>query len=422
MNSTNLCPASVIPTGSATLAAIAMMSLTLNTTATDWPCWRGPNQNGLSAETGWLTEWPKDGLKTVWKAEVGSGYGTVSVSQGRLYVLGNTADQDTVYCLDALTGKTVWKHTYDCAAKDPNGYHGPRGTPTVDGDRIYSVSRKGHLFCLDAATGAVKWSKNFVTDFAGEIPKWGYAISPPVVGDWLIVEPGGAENSVVALKKDSGEVGWHAGSDPAAYSTPVVFDRKGERCLAVFTAKGLVGRLLKNGQEVFRFPWKTSYDVNAATPIVADSQIFISSGYGTGCALVDVGGDAVKEVWKNKNMRNHVNSCVLWQGYYYGFDDNELKCLDAATGAVKWSEGKYNKGSVMLAEGKLILYSNKGKLGLAEATPAGYRELAYVTALEVRSSYPGKAKNDSWAVPVLANGKMYCRSQDDLVCLDVAGK
>jgi outer membrane protein assembly factor BamB len=149
---------------------------------------------------------------------------------------------------------------------------------------------------------------------------------------------------------------------------------------------------------------------------------FISSGYDSGCVLLDVESNPVKEVWRNRNMRNHCNSCVLWKGFLYGFDESELKCVDFATGEVKWSEGKYGKGSVMVADGKLLIYSQGAQLGLAEATPDGDKELAFVRALEMRSSYPANPRTETWALPVLANGKIYCRSQNDLVCLDPAGK
>jgi outer membrane protein assembly factor BamB len=409
--------------------------------ADDWPQWRGPNRDGVSKETGWLTTWPAEGPKRLWQAEVGTGYGTVSVSKGRLYVLGNTDNTDTVYCLDAATGASVWKHSYPCLAKDERaGYHGPRATPTVDGDRVYTVSRHGHLFCLDAASGSVKWSKDMVNDLGGSEPVdgddkgWGYACSPLVEGKWLIVEAGGKGTSapepasaapgasVVALDKQTGKVVWKVGNDRAGYSSPVAFDLKGRRCLAVFTAGGPVVRLVKDGSELWRRDWKTAYEVNAATPIVNEGKLFISSGYNRGCALFDLNASPPAPVWQSKAMRNHCNSCVLWQGHLYGFDESQLKCLEWATGQVKWGENKYRKGSVLVADGKLILYSEDGKLGIAEATPAGYKELAFTQAIKVRSSYPGKAERPTWAVPVLANGRIYCRSQDDLVCLDLRGK
>jgi outer membrane protein assembly factor BamB len=332
--------------------------------------------------------------------------------------MGNTADQDSVYCLDANTGKEIWKFTYDCSAKDRNGYHGVRCTPTVDGDLVFTTSRQGHLFCLGATDGKVKWSKEFGKDFGGKTPTWGFSISPLVEGELLIVEPGGPEASVVALKKSTGEEVWRSAGSPAGYSSPIAYDLNGERCVAVFGAQGASGRRVKDGKELWSFPWKTSYDVNAATPIIEGSKVFVSSGYGVGCGLYDISANPPRELWKNKNMRNHVNSCVLWKGYLYGFDENSLKCLDLATGEAKWSEGKYGKGSVMLADGKLLLYSERGQLGLAEPNPEGYKEIAFFQALEVRQSYPGGASKQTWAAPVLANGKIYCRSQDDLVCLD----
>ena len=402
----------------ALLGGFLTLTLTLPLFATDWPQWRGPNRDGISTESGLSGSWPKEGLKQVWKAEVGSGYGTVSVSQGRLYIMGNTADKDTVYCLDAATGKEAWKFSYDCPAKDQNGYHGTRSTPTVDGDLVFTTSRHGHLFCLGAADGKVKWSKEFGKDFGGKTPTWGFAISPLVEGSLLIVEPGGPEASVVALDKKTGAEVWKSGSLPAAYSSPVAYTLNGERCLAVFNARGAAGHRISDGKELWNLPWKTSYDVNAATPIVDGSKLFVSSGYGTGCALYDLSANPPTELWKNKDMRNHVNSCVLWNGHLYGFDEGSLKCMDFASGEVKWSERKYGKGSVMLAAGKLLLYSERGQLGLADATPEAYKELAFVQALEVRPSYPGGAAKQTWAAPVLANGKIYCRSQDDLVCLD----
>jgi outer membrane protein assembly factor BamB len=218
---------------------------------------------------------------------------------------------------------------------------------------------------------------------------------------------------VVAFDKATGKEIWKNGDDEAGYSSLLAFDQGGQRCLAVFCKDFIVGRRLDNGAELWRMPWKTSYGVNAATPIVQGNLLFISSGYNTGCALLELGAGGVKEVWRNKTMRNHVNSCVLWEGHLYGFDDNQLKCLDFKTGEAKWNEGGYGKGALMLADGKLILFGDRGKLGVAEATPAAFRELAKFQVLGGR---------DTWASPLLANGRIYCRSQQDLVALDVKAK
>ena len=392
---------------------VVLTGLSAVTRADDWPRWRGPHFDGISRETGWLTQWPAEGPKQVWKASVGIGYASCAVSQGRLYTMGNTEEEDSVYCLDALTGKELWKHTYPCTAKDPNGYLGPRCTPTVDGNRVYSVSRRGQFFCLDTATGKVIWEKDFPKDYGAKIPTWGFAGSPLIEGGWVICEVGGAGSSVVAFDKATGQEVWKTGNDAIAYSSIVPFDQKGQRCLAELNAAGILGRNAKDGAELWRFPWKTSYDVNAATPIVSDGKVFVSSGYNKGCALIDFSSGEAKAVWQNKKMRNHVASCVLWKGCLYGFDESKFKCLDWATGEEKWAEARYGKGCVSAAGDKFIVYSDKGRVAVVDPSPEGCKEICGFQVLT------GK---DTWAIPVLANGRLYCRSQQDLVCLDVSGK
>lgn len=379
----------------------------------DWAQWLGPKRNGISSESQWLHQWPAAGPAQLWKANVGIGLASMSVSNGKLYTMGNTEENDSIYCLDAKTGKELWRHSYPCSSKDPNGYPGPRCTPTVDGNRVYSLSRNGHFFCLDAATGKVVWSKEFPKDYGAKVPTWGYAGSPLMEGDWVITEVGGNGSSVVAFNKANGQEAWKAGDDVIGYSSILAFDDKGQRCLAVFSAAGIVGRSAKDGKELWRHPWKTSYDVNAATPVIADGKVFVSSGYGKGCALIDFSSGTAKVVWEHKKMRNHVATCILSQGHLYGFDENQLKCLDLATGEEKWAEKAYGKGCLFLAGDKWVIYSDRGRVATAELTPAGCKEISGFQVLT------GK---DTWAIPVLANGRLYCRSAQDLVCLDVAAK
>jgi outer membrane protein assembly factor BamB len=381
--------------------------------AADWPQWRGPNRDGISKETGWSSKWSEQGPKKLWEGSVGIGYSSFSVGGGKLYTMGNAQEVDNVLCFDAETGKQLWKHEYPCSSKDPNGYPGTRCTPTIDGDRVYSVSRQGQLFCLQTATGKVVWSKDFTKDFAGQVPTWGFSGSPWIEKDWVLVEAGGAGASVVALNKSTGAAVWKSGDDGAGYASLIAFDNGGNRCLAQFAKESIVGHRMKDGSELWRFPWKTSWGVNAATPIIAGDDMFLSSGYGFGCARLKMASSGLTEVWHNKNMRNHVNSCVLVDGYVYGYDESELKCLDWKTGEVKWGTKAYGKGSLMCADHKLILYGQTGKLGVAEATPAEFKELASAQILT------GK---DTWAPPVLANGRIYLRSLDKMVALDVKGR
>lgn len=397
-------------------AALALSAPALahaQTESFDWPQWRGPKRTGISAEKDFIAQWPKEGPRRLWAAKVGIGYSSVSVVGQRLYTMGNVNDVDHVLCLDTTTSKLVWDYQYPCTAADPNGYPGPRCTPTVDGNYVFTVSRNGHLLCLNATNGALLWTKSLLNDFGGNIPTWGFAGSPLVEGELLILETGSSGRSVVALEKKSGRLVWANGNAGAGYASPVAFDLARDRAVAVFSAAGLTGRAVSNGRVLWHYNWRTSYDVNAATPIVLDDKIFISSGYGSGCALLQMSATAIQPVWSNKNMRNHFSSCVLWQGHLYGFDDSQFRCLDVITGAVKWFTPAYGKGSLMLADGKLLLYGERGRLGLADATPAGFHEHAAAQVL---------GGNSTWAPPVLSNGRIYCRSLGDLVSLDVSGK
>jgi outer membrane protein assembly factor BamB len=378
--------------------------------ADDWPQWRGPNRDGISKETGWLAKWPGNGPNKLWEARLGVGYSSHAVANGRVYTMGNIEETDYVYCLDANTGKEIWKYDYACSSKDPNGYPGPRCTPTVDSDRVYTLSREGHFFCFNAQNGKVLWSKDFKKDFGGKVPTWGFSGSALIEKNLVLVEVGGPGNSVVAMNKQNGQVVWKNGNDPVGYSSLVAYDYNNQRNLAVFPKDAVVGRAMAGGKELWRFPWKTSYGVNAATPIVQGDKVFISSGYNFGCVQLQFSQNPPKVVWQNKSMRNHVNSCVLWQNHLYGFDESELKCLSWEDGSTKWSQKGFGKGSLILADNKLLIYGDTGKLAVAEASPDSYKEISNAQVLG------GKA---TWASPVLANGKIFCRNLDTIICLDV---
>jgi len=382
--------------------------------AEDWPRWRGPDANGISKETGWSTQWPADGPKQVWKAKVGIGFASFSVSQSRVYTMGNSKDTDTVFCFDANSGAMIWQHSYP-AKLDPKYYEGgPSATPTVDGDRIYTFSKRGLFNCLDATQGTVHWSKNLMEELKAEMPTWGFASSVLIEGDLALLNVGSAG---AAFDKKSGKVVWSSGTEQAGYSTPVPFKAGGELAAALAIKKDVVAVRVKDGKELWRHPWKTSYDVNAADPIVSGSKVFVSSGYNHGGSVFDVSVSPPKTVWENKEMRNHFNGCVLFGGFLYGFDGDAgksstgLKCLDLETGAVKWAE-KTGVGGLMIADGKLIVLSAKGELMVANATPEAFKPMSRAQVLS------GKC----WTTPILANGKIYCRNAaGDVVCLDVSG-
>jgi outer membrane protein assembly factor BamB len=269
----------------------------------------------MSKETGWNANWPSGGLKPLWEGKVGVGYSSVSVAKGKLYTMGNIENEDHVFCFDAETGKPVWDHKYICSPKDPNGYHGTRVTPTINDGRAYTLSRNGHFFCLDADSGQVIWSKDFVKEFGAKIPQWGLAGSPLIEKDWVLTEVSGKDASVAAFDRKTGNLIWKNGSDVAGYASIIAFDLEGERCFVQFAENAVILRKMKDGAELWRAPWKTSYGVNAATPIIEGKDMFLSSGYGFGAARLSMTLKDSKEVWRNKNMKNHVNSCVLLEDW-----------------------------------------------------------------------------------------------------------
>ncbi len=387
-----------------------LTSLVLSSTAADWPNFRGPDHNGISKETGWASQWSNGAPKQLWKAKVGLGFATLSVSNGRVYTTGNASDTDTVFCFDADTGKALWKNSYP-APRDAKYYEGgTSATPTVDGDRVYTISKRGILHCLGAADGKVVWTNNLQQELGAKIPEWGFAGSFYIEGDLAILNFGTAGT---ALDKRTGKVVWTSGTDVSGYSTPMPVDAGGERAVILAVKQDVVAVKIKDGKELWRFPWKTQYDVNAPTPILSGSKVFISSGYNHGGGVFDISQQPPKEIWNNKNMRNHMASSILWKGHLYGIDENQLRCLDFDTGEVKWTDKVSGKGALMIADGKLIVLSERGELLVAEASPAAFKPISRAQVVG------GKC----WAAPVLANGKIYCRTgPGDVVCVDVSGK
>lgn len=373
--------------------------------AADWPQWRGPERNGISEEQ-CQSDWPEEGPKVLWRKSLGVGCSSVSTRDGKLYTMGNTDDVETVYCFDAVTGDSVWEFKYDCITDAKQFEGGPGATPALDGDYVYTFSRQGDLHCLNALTGEPVWSKNVQSEFGAKKPTWGFAGSAFIYGDLVVMNA----DAIIALDKSSGEMVWKTEPVGASYSTPSVATIEGKEYLATFVAPGLVLYDSETGEEFTRYSWKTRYDVNAATPIVTDNEIFISSGYNAGCALVSITDGTTEAVWTNKNIRNHFNSSVFYKDHYYGFDEVTLVCLDKATGEPKWKEKGLGKASLMLAGDKLVILSERGDAVIAKATSEGYQELARTHVLD----------NRCWVVPVLSNGLLYCKDNDgEMACLDL---
>ncbi len=383
--------------------------------ADDWPQWRGPNRDGKSAETGLLASWPAGGPRLLWKAQgLGAGYSSFAVVGGRLYTQGQEGGQQFVIALDVSSGKQLWK-TYTGRGYGNDRGDGPRGTPTIDGGRLYAVNGEGVLVCLDTASGKRLWGADFVKEFGGSVPRWGYSESPLVDADRLIVTPGGRGASVVALNKATGEVIWRSQGDGAGYSSAIPFDAGGVRGVAVLTAGAVMGLNASNGSLLWRYERVANKVANAATPIVQDGHVFASSDYGTGAVLLRLASDGVavkaSEVYFTRDMRNHYTTSVLVGDHLYGFSSSVLTAMSLMTGKVAWTDRSVGKGNCIYAERRLYCLGEEGVVGLIEPTPAGYKEVSRFTIT--------RGSNPTWTPPVVSGGRLFLREQDNLYSYDI---
>jgi outer membrane protein assembly factor BamB len=397
----------------ATIAGIA--TLPTFGGATDWPQFRGPRRDGISDETHLLKSWPATGPRVLWRAPMGEGYSHLAVAGGRIFTLADSAADELLGSYEAKTGKKVWTLRIDSKYSNDQG-NGPRSTPTVDGGMVYALSAQGQLVAADAASGKRLWGHDLPKEYGAQSPTWGVASSPLVEGDLLLVAAGGSSHrSVLAFHKRNGKVAWAALDDPPGYAAPIAFTSGGLRQILFFTAKGLVSVAPADGRLLWRLPWETTYDANAATPIfVAPDRIFVSSGYDTGSGLfrlhVANGQVEAEPLWKSRGLKNQFSSSLLSGDYLYGFDNGTFKCVDVRTGEEKWKQRGLGHGSLILADGHLWVLSESGRLVLVDASPSGYAERASFQVLTGRC----------WTAPSLVDGVLYLRNQENIMAIDVA--
>jgi len=408
------------------------------TNAADWPQWRGPGRDGKSPETGLLQSWPEGGPPLAWKAAgLGAGFSSVAVAGERIYTLGDFGDAQYAVALARDGGKLVWKTAIGPTWRDE--YLGPRSTPTVDGDRVYVLGTEGELHCLEAATGAKVWSRSLAKEFGGKMMSiegtdWKFSESPLVDGDRVIVTPGAKDAALVALDKKTGKELWRTavpalgerGADGAAYSSIVISKGAGVKQYVQLLGRGAVGVDAESG----RFLWgynRIANDVaNIPTPLVDGDRVFVSTGYGTGAALLELrkteDGVSAAEVYflDPETMQNHHGGMILHGGHVYsGTGHNKGLPLAVAldTGKVAWGPVRNaGQGSAAMAygDGRLYLRYQNGLVLLVEATPEAYREHGSFTLAGV--------EHPSWPHPVISGGRLYLREQDTLYCYDIARK
>ncbi len=391
--------------------------------AADWPQFHGPRRDNKSDETGLLSSWPEDGPPLVWTARgLGHGFASVAMADGRLYTAGNLHDQTVITALD-LEGNVLWQRENGPAWV--KSVPGARGTPTLDGDRLYHESPLGDVVCLQARTGRPVWSRNILEAFGSENITWALAESLLVDGPRLICNPGGPKTAIVALDKHSGRTVWQsasAGGDLAGYGSPILFQQAGRRIIAKLTSKALVGVDADSGKLLWRFPHETPFDENIFTPIYHDGRLFISTRT-TGSVMLrlDVQGDGatVTPVWRSQNLDNQHGGVVLVDGYLYGSchvrNHAQWVCLDWTTGKQRWANRLEGKGSLTYAEGMLYTMNERGTVTLLRATPESCQ-------IAGRFQLPEGGRGPTWAHPVVSGGRLYLRHGDLLFAYDVRAK
>ncbi len=406
-------------TRSLTLAVTVFLGAAALNAATDWPQWQGPDRTRISKETGLLKEWPNGGPRLFWTANgLGSGYGSMAVAGDRVFLQGARGPNSMVIALNRADGKEVWSKALgpiESRMRTDRGA-GPRGTPTVDGDRLYVLTENGDLACLKI-DGTAVWHRNILKEFGGPQLQWLISESPLVDGPHVVVSPGGPGAGMVKLDKMTGKTVWTSKelSDSAAYSSITAADVQGVRTYMTFTDTAGVGVRASDGKLMFRYPQAANRTANVATPVYSNNKVFFTSAYGTGGGLLDLtvqnGEVAATEVYFTREMRNHHGGVVLVDGYLYGFSDLILTCLEFTTGKLMWRDRSVGKGSVTFADGHLYIQGETNMVGLAEATPSGYREKG-------RFEIPDKGM-PSWAHPVISDGRLYVRNQDTLLVYDI---
>ncbi|KPK36869.1 MAG: hypothetical protein AMJ65_15645 [Phycisphaerae bacterium SG8_4] len=409
-------PVGVIPVQTAVLSPPAQGPA-------DWPCWRGLSGDGKSTVTGIAKDF--SGLKKLWEVDYlcqgrqSATWSAPAVRGNRLIVPGRSSSEDLIFCLDPNNGELLWLGSYKARAGRSHG-PGPRATPYIDDDRVYTFGRSGDLACWNLNDGKLLWKRN-VNDAGGETPKWGHSSSPLVYGDKVLVQGGGSARAL-AYEKMTGEVVWKAGKGDAGYAAPAIVNMGDKVGLLIFHGTGLACLDPDGGNEFWSVPWKTSYNVNATTPVSSDGIVLITSGYGTGCQALKVGDAGADVLWRSKVIAAHHSDPFIIDGFIYGYsgqsnqNKGHFKCVKLDDGTEKWSTDKLGWGTTLYVDGHLLCMDNKGNLFLVKPDREA---LLLVTQL---NNALGDIDHPAWTIPVVANGKLYLRYMQRLICYSLASE
>ena len=384
-----------------------------------WPAFRGANRDGVVIDRIDISlDWVNHPPRELWRQPVGEGYSAFVVGHGRIYTLEQRRDTETVTCYDIATGHELWAYAYRASFEETLGGDGPRATPTLHDGRIFALGAEGHLTCLDAMTGRRHWERNILDEFDAPNLDWALSASPLIVDNKVIVTNSGlGEGSIMAFNAETGELVWKTDVGQQGYASPMLVTLAGRRHVLNMAGESMNGIDADDGKLIWSFPWKTAFYNNCAQPVAAgDDALFLSSGYGKGCALIRIesanGNARVEQLWSNVKMKNKFSSSVIHDGYIYGLDERVLACLDLETGQRKWKGGRYGHGSLLLVGDHLLLLSERGLLVLIEATPEAFQEIGQVQILHGRT----------WNNTALVGGLLFARNHKEMACYDLKAK
>ncbi|MDR3402542.1 MAG: PQQ-like beta-propeller repeat protein [Chthoniobacter sp.] len=382
----------------------------------DVPQFFGPHRDGLAPGARLAHDWNATPPRQLWRQPIGAGWSAFAVVGGCAYTQEQRGEQEAVTCYDVATGKLLWVHSNPVHFSQWQGGDGPRATPTVQDGRVYANGATGILDCLEADSGRLIWSRDVLKE--NKLPNltWGVSASPLVFDDQVVVTGGLTDGpTVLAYRRSDGEPLWHAGTDKASYASPILATLAGRRVVLSFNAASLTAHDPATGEVLLSYPWSDGKMPKAAQPVVIDGhQVFVSAGYGASCELLDIkaGADGklvASQVWKNLHMKTQFNSAAVRDGFFYGLDDGLLACVEIATGARKWKDGRYGSGQTLLVDDLVIIQSEPGPVFLAEARPDGFKELGRIDALSAKT----------WNYPTLAGRYLLVRNSEEAVCYEL---
>jgi len=411
--------------------------------ADEWPQWRGPNREGVWAETGIVDKFDSPDIKIKWRVPIAAGYSGPTVADERVYVMDRVIDpteMERVHCFDWQTGKNIWSHSYNCQYGSIGYKAGPRASVLIEGKRAYSLGTAGHLLCLDAKSGAVLWDRDLKAEYKIRMPNWGIAASPVIEGDLLIVQIGGDNNACVcAFDKKSGQERWKSLPDDASYSAPIVINQAGKRILVCLTGDRVVGLDPGSGRLTWEYPWPwRSWPIGIATPVVHENLLLISDAH-NGSLLLRLSQDSarVEKLW-HLNKKNSPDGAALHclistpfidGQHIYGADSRGVvRCLRLETGEQVWEdktavpEGRFATIHLVRSGKQTWMFNERGELIIAELTPRGFEELSRARLIKPTMQQYRRRDGVTWSHPAFAYRHVFARNDKELVCADLSAR